>query len=70
MSEQEESCLKWLDAQEPGSVIYVSFGSISVKSMEQLEELAVGLEKSQHPFLWVLRMDVAGGKPATLPEGF
>ncbi|XP_059063745.1 linamarin synthase 2-like [Cryptomeria japonica] len=37
---------------------------------EQLEELAIGLEKSQHPFLWVLRMDIAGGMPATLPEGF
>ncbi|GLJ08488.1 hypothetical protein SUGI_0089630 [Cryptomeria japonica] len=68
--EQDESCLKWLDAQEPASVIYVSFGSIAVKSNEQLEELAMGLDKSEHPFLWVLRMDIAGGVPATLPEGF
>ncbi|GLJ08785.1 hypothetical protein SUGI_0095920 [Cryptomeria japonica] len=68
--ETDESCLKWLDAQDPASVIYVSFGSIAVKSNEQLEELAIGLEKSQHPFLWVLRMDIAGGMPATLPEGF
>ncbi|GLJ08782.1 hypothetical protein SUGI_0095860 [Cryptomeria japonica] len=68
--EQDESCLKWLDAQDPASVIYVSFGSIAVKSNEQLEELAIGLDKSQHPFLWVLRMDIAGGMPATLPEGF
>ncbi|GLJ08468.1 hypothetical protein SUGI_0089320 [Cryptomeria japonica] len=52
--EQDESCLKWLDAQQPTSVIYVSFGSVAVKSNEQLEELAMGLEKSQHPFLWVL----------------
>ncbi|GLJ08495.1 hypothetical protein SUGI_0089800 [Cryptomeria japonica] len=65
--EQDESCLKWLDAQEPASVIYVSFGSIAVKSNEQLGELAMGLEKSEHPFLWVLRMDIAGGVPATLP---
>ncbi|GLJ08758.1 hypothetical protein SUGI_0095210 [Cryptomeria japonica] len=70
LSEQDDGCLKWLDAQEPGSVIYVSFGSLAVKSNEQLEELAVGLEKSQHPFLWVLRMDIVGGKPGTLPEGF
>ncbi|GLJ08508.1 hypothetical protein SUGI_0090020 [Cryptomeria japonica] len=68
--EQDESCLKWLDTQQPDSVIYVSFGSLAVKSNEQLEELAVGLEKSEHPFLWVLRMDIAGGMPATLPEGF
>ncbi|GLJ08759.1 hypothetical protein SUGI_0095220 [Cryptomeria japonica] len=70
MSVQDESCLKWLDAQEPGSVIYVSFGSISVRSNEQLEELALGLEGSQHPFLWVLRMDSVGDKLATLPGGF
>ncbi|XP_059067564.1 linamarin synthase 2-like [Cryptomeria japonica] len=43
---------------------------IALKSNEQLEEFAIGLEKSQHPFLWVLRMDIAGGMPATLPEGF
>ncbi|XP_057863927.2 LOW QUALITY PROTEIN: linamarin synthase 2 [Cryptomeria japonica] len=68
--EQDESCLKWLDTQQPDSVIYVSFGSLAVSSNEQLEELAVGLEKSEHPFLWVLRMDIARGTPATLPEGF
>ena len=70
LSVQDERCLKWLDAQEPASVIYVSFGSLAVKSNEQLEELAVGLEKSQYRFLWVLRMDIAEGKQATLPEGF
>ena len=70
MCEQEEICLTWLDAKETASVIYVSFGSIAVKSNAQLEELAVGLEKSQQPFLWVLRTDVTEGKPATLPEGF
>lgn len=51
-------------------MIYVSFGSIALKSNEQLEEFAIGPEKSQHPFLWVLRMDIMGGMLATLPEGF
>ena len=38
--EEEKSCLTWLDMQQVASVIYVSFGSIAVKSEEQLEQLA------------------------------
>jgi hypothetical protein len=68
--EEEENCLTWLDMQQPGSVIYVSFGSIAVKSEQQLEQLALGLEGSGQPFLWVLRLDIAEGQAAILPEGF
>ncbi|GLJ51710.1 hypothetical protein SUGI_1098950 [Cryptomeria japonica] len=67
---EDESCLAWLDTQQPASVMYVSFGSIAVKSNEQLEEIALGLENSQQPFLWVLRNDIAEGKSAVLPHGF
>ena len=56
--------------QQPRSVIYVSFGSIAVKSEQQLEQLALGLEGSGQPFLWVLRLDIAEGQAAILPEGF
>ncbi|GLJ08459.1 hypothetical protein SUGI_0089200 [Cryptomeria japonica] len=41
-----------------------------LEAKEQLEELAIGLDKSQHPFLWVLRMDIVGGMPTILPEDF
>jgi len=68
--EEEESCLTWLDMQQPASVIYISFGSMTVKSQEQLVQLALGLEGTGQPFLWVLRSDIADGKPAVLPEGF
>ncbi|XP_057863987.1 7-deoxyloganetin glucosyltransferase-like [Cryptomeria japonica] len=44
--EQDDNCLEWLDVHQPTSVIYVSFGSIALKSNEQLEELAIALEKS------------------------
>eukprot|EP00253_Pinus_taeda_P007856 PITA_07856 len=70
LEEEEESCLAWLNMQETASVIYVSFGSVAVKSQEQLEQLALGLEASGQPFLWVLRPDIAEGKPAVLPNGF
>jgi hypothetical protein len=68
--EEDETCLTWLDMQQPASVIYVSFGSLAVKSHEQLKELALGIEGTAQPFLWVLRSDIADGKPAVLPEGF
>ena len=47
--EEDESCLPWLDMQRPSSVIYVSFRSLAVKSQEQLEQLALGLEGSGKP---------------------
>lgn len=52
---EDTSCLSWLDEKEASSVIYVSFGSIAVFSKHQLEELALGLELSGRPFLWVVR---------------
>jgi hypothetical protein len=56
--------------QQPASVIYISFGNLAVKSQEQLVQLALGLEGSGQPFLWVLRSDIEQGKSRVLPEGF
>ena len=33
-------CMKWLDSKEPGSVVYVSFGSLAAVGEEQIAELA------------------------------
>ncbi|KAJ1702321.1 hypothetical protein LUZ63_002100 [Rhynchospora breviuscula] len=48
-------CLDWLDKQPPGSVLYISFGSNSSISDEQIEQLAIGLLNSDQRFVWVLR---------------
>ncbi|MCL7033198.1 hypothetical protein MKW94_013212 [Papaver nudicaule] len=48
-------CLKWLDDQPVGSVLFVSFGSVGTLSSEQMTELALGLEMSEKRFLWVAR---------------
>ncbi|XP_008808448.1 zeatin O-glucosyltransferase-like [Phoenix dactylifera] len=48
-------CLEWLDKQPPASVLYVSFGTASALSDDQVVELAWGLEASRQRFIWVLR---------------
>lgn len=51
----EEQCLKWLDSQEPESVVYACFGSLARVNTPQLIELGLGLEASNRPFIWVIR---------------
>ncbi|ESQ37758.1 hypothetical protein EUTSA_v10028623mg [Eutrema salsugineum] len=52
---EESECLKWLDNQPIGSVLYVSFGSGGTLTCEQFNELALGLADSEQRFLWVIR---------------
>ncbi|KAH7532719.1 UDP-glycosyltransferase 83A1 [Ziziphus jujuba] len=52
---EDHSCLTWLDKQQPSSVIYVSFGSLTIHDETQFNELALGLELTGRPFLWVVR---------------
>ncbi|KAL5708258.1 cis-zeatin O-beta-D-glucosyltransferase [Ranunculus cassubicifolius] len=74
----KHECLEWLDKQPPNSVIYVSFGTMTSVSDDQIAELAFGLERSEQRFLWVLRDadlgDIYKGSDEVrknqLPEGF
>ncbi|KAK7340616.1 hypothetical protein VNO77_21324 [Canavalia gladiata] len=59
---EDSTCLNWLDQQPTNSVTYVAFGSFTVFDHNQLQELALGLELSNKPFLWVVRSDVNNGK--------
>ncbi|KAK4436851.1 UDP-glycosyltransferase 73C3 [Sesamum alatum] len=52
---EHEYCLKWLDNKEPGSVVYVCLGSQAGLATSPLIELALGLEASSRPFIWVLK---------------
>lgn len=47
--------IEWLNTMPVSSVIYLSFGSISILSKQQMEEIAQGLLQSGRPFLWVIR---------------
>ncbi|KAF7030552.1 hypothetical protein CFC21_042072 [Triticum aestivum] len=83
-SNANHECLVWLDKQQAGSVVFVCFGSASSVPAEQLNEIAVGLEKSGHAFLWAVRAPVSPDADSTkrfegrdeaavdalLPDGF
>lgn len=61
LMEEDPVALSWLDDQKPGSVLYISFGTVATVSMKQLLEYAAGLEISNVPFLWVIRSGVTEG---------
>ncbi|MCD7447694.1 hypothetical protein HAX54_032887 [Datura stramonium] len=70
-------CIEWLDKQPLNSVILVSFGTASTFSPEQIHEIAIGLDRSEQKFIWVLREADKKGKSFTgvipkieLPIGF
>ncbi|KAF8705804.1 hypothetical protein HU200_031012 [Digitaria exilis] len=70
--------LDWLDTQAPASVVYISFGSLSMMSKRQIEEVAMAMSESGRQFLWVLRednrrsegggADIAGGERGMVVE--
>ncbi|XP_027100805.2 UDP-glycosyltransferase 83A1-like [Coffea arabica] len=66
----DSDCLAWLDKQPVQSVIYVAFGSTTVFDHTQFQELALGLERTNMPFLWVVRHNLTAGKDNAYPKGF
>ncbi|GAB2279728.1 hypothetical protein Dimus_014369 [Dionaea muscipula] len=51
----EEKLKLWLDDQPPASVVFLCFGSLGGFLEDQVREIAKGLERSGHRFLWSLR---------------
>ncbi|CAA7402006.1 unnamed protein product [Spirodela intermedia] len=67
--EEDSSCLRWLDAHPPASVVYVSFGSwVPPIGGDLIAELAQGLETAGRPFLWVMADDWRSGLPLRFLE--
>ncbi|GJN24520.1 hypothetical protein PR202_gb12264 [Eleusine coracana subsp. coracana] len=74
-----DECVRWLDAQPAGSVVFLCFGSGGYFTAAQAHAAARGLERSGHRFLWVLRGPPAapgdrrptdGDLDELLPDGF
>lgn len=69
-TDERDPCLQWLDTQPESSVLYISFGSVAVLSLPQIQELAMGLEMSAERFLLVLRPPLNPEELPLFPEGF
>ncbi|PWA70107.1 UDP-glucuronosyl/UDP-glucosyltransferase [Artemisia annua] len=75
-SHKRHQLFDWLEKQSPNSVLYVSFGTTTSMDNKEIQEIALGLEKSEQRFLWVLRDadkgDIFEGenRKIELPKGF
>ncbi|PWA73951.1 UDP-glucuronosyl/UDP-glucosyltransferase [Artemisia annua] len=67
---EDATCLEWLDQQPVSSVIYVAFGSYTIFDKNQFEELALGLELTNKPFLWVVRLGTSGSTEYVYSSGY
>lgn len=69
LSPDAGACQQWLDAKPEGSVVYVSFGTLTHFSPPEMRELARGLDLSGKNFVWVV-----GGADTEesewMPDGF
>lgn len=54
--ENELECIQWLNKKPSKSVLFISFGSGGTLTIEQINEIAFGLELSGCSFLWVIRV--------------
>ncbi|KAJ8645438.1 hypothetical protein MRB53_007186 [Persea americana] len=64
--------MEWLDQHSHSSVVFLCFGSQGAFSVPQLKEMALGLERSGHHFLWSLRCcsSTDADLKQILPDGF
>ncbi|KAK4419224.1 UDP-glycosyltransferase 86A1 [Sesamum alatum] len=66
-------CTKWLGSKPPGSVLYVSFGSVVQTNKQVIETIAQGLLLSEVSFIWAIRPKIVGSiddNKNVLPDGF
>lgn len=67
--QEDKDCLEWLNTQNYGSVVYISFGSwVSPLEKLKINNLAMALEASGSQFLWVLGSSWRQGLPSGYAE--
>ncbi|KAI5682839.1 hypothetical protein M9H77_04067 [Catharanthus roseus] len=60
-------CLEWLDKKPQNSVIFVSFGTTTSLSDEEVKEIAIGLERRGQKEIFFVGEEA---RKAQIPEGF
>ncbi|KAK1282294.1 UDP-glycosyltransferase 73C1 [Acorus calamus] len=55
-------CLSWLDSHKPGSVVYVSFGTLARLRLRQVMEIGEAMKGSGRPVVWVLKQGNEGSE--------
>ncbi|KAK1259960.1 UDP-glycosyltransferase 73C3 [Acorus gramineus] len=58
----QDKCLSWLDSHEPGSVVYVSFGSLTWLGLKQAMEIGEAMKGSGRPVVWVVKQRKGGSE--------
>lgn len=69
-SPDADSCIRWLDAKPAGSVVYVSFGTLTKFAPAELHQLARALDLSGVNFVWVIGAAAGQDSAEWMPEGF
>lgn len=65
--------LSWLDTCDAQTVVFVSFGSQFVLTNKQMEQIALGLERSRVKFVWAVKEPTGGHaveEYGNIPAGF
>lgn len=62
----DTDCSDWLASKSPGSVLYISFGSLVDADKRVIQEIAHGILLSEVDFIWAIR----GGMTDAFPDGF
>ncbi|KAF3683443.1 UDP-glycosyltransferase 79B6 [Capsicum chacoense] len=68
---EEPGLSNWLQKFEPGSVVFCAFGSQTILEKKQFQEIVLGLEMTELPFLLVVKPpEGTNSVEEALPEGF
>ncbi|XP_059281574.1 UDP-glycosyltransferase 79B6-like [Lycium ferocissimum] len=68
---EEDRLSNWLEKFEPGSVVFCAFGSQLILEKKQFQQLVLGLELTELPFLLAVKPpEGTNSVEEALPEGF